>query len=115
DGIGRAIASRLVSVGAKVIINGRNEDKISQVISSIRESQPNAVLYGIAADLSDAKECEKLICETNKLGELDVLVNNLGIFELKDFFEVQDEEWDNFWNVNVMSSVRLARGFLKGM
>lgn len=111
-GIGKAIAASLAAEGATVLINGRSADKIEQVIAAIRAQQPEAVLKPAAADLGTEEGCRKVMEEHP---DLDILINNLGIFEPAEFFGISDEEWFRFFEVNVMSGVRLARGYLQRM
>ena len=112
-GIGYAIARGLAAEGASVIVNGRTEDRVAKAISAIRDGGlPDADLRGIAADLGSAEGCAKLV---QAAPELDILVNNLGIFEAKPFAEITDAEWLHFFEVNVLSGVRLSRAYLPGM
>lgn len=111
-GIGRAIATRLAAEGATTIVNGRSESTVEQVIAEIRETVPDANLIGLAADDGTADGVAKTIKEHPIV---DILVNNLGIFEAVDFFELTDEAWQHIFDVNVMSGVRLTRHYLKGM
>jgi NAD(P)-dependent dehydrogenase (short-subunit alcohol dehydrogenase family) len=111
-GIGLAIATGLAREGANVIINGRSEESIDAALAKIRETLPNAKLGGFAGDLSDAAVVEKLV---KQFPAVDILVNNLGIFEPKPFEEISDADWQCFFNVNVLSGVRLSRAYLPGM
>jgi 3-oxoacyl-[acyl-carrier protein] reductase len=111
-GIGKAIAASLAAEGATVLINGRSADKVEQAIAAIRAQQPEAVLKPAAADLGTEEGCRKVMEEHP---DLDILINNLGIFEPAEFFGISDEEWFRFFEVNVMSGVRLARGYLQRM
>lgn len=112
DGIGFAAAQGLARAGAHVIVNGRKPDKVAAAIEAIRAEVPGASLQGVAEDLSDAAGCDRFIAAVPKT---DILVNNLGIFELKPFFEIPDADWERFFQVNVMSGVRLARAYLQDM
>lgn len=105
-GIGLAIARLLVAEGAKVILNGRTEAAVAEA----RKQIPTA--DGFAADLATAQGCEAI---AKRHPEVDILVNNLGIFERKAFEEIDDAEWQRFFDVNVMSGVRLSRHYLPGM
>lgn len=105
-GIGFAIAKRLLSEGAEVIINGRSDDSIDKAVTELKQIDKNYKISGIAADFSKAPEVEKLL---EQLPEIDILVNNAGIFEPKPFAEIPDEDWFRFFEVNVMSGVRLSR------
>ena len=108
-GIGHAIAKGLAAAGASVVVNGRSQDKVD---AAVRKLEAAGKVRGIAADVSTAAGCEALVAV---LPEVDLLVNNAGIFEPKDFFEIPDEDWTRFFEVNVMSGVRLSRAYLKGM
>lgn len=113
-GIGFAIAAALVREGAHVTINGRSEARVAAALEALRsargarESEPR----GVAADLGTAEGCELLL---RILPDVDVLVNNLGIFEAKPFGEISDGDWRRFFEVNVLSGVRLSRAYLPGM
>jgi NAD(P)-dependent dehydrogenase (short-subunit alcohol dehydrogenase family) len=111
-GIGLAIAIGLAREGAKVIINGRAEKSVLEAISKIRRAVPDAQPESFPADLSDAATVEKLVRE---FPEVEILVNNLGIFEPKPFEDIPDHDWRRFFEVNVLSGVRLSRAFLPGM
>ncbi|WP_046213600.1 SDR family NAD(P)-dependent oxidoreductase [Paenibacillus wulumuqiensis] len=111
-GIGRAIATALAREGAEVLINGRSEDKIRQTITDIQEQLPSARLLPAAADLGSEEGCQQLIAD---YPELDIVVNNLGIFEPAEYFDIPDEEWFRFFEVNVMSGVRLSRHYMRHM
>jgi NAD(P)-dependent dehydrogenase (short-subunit alcohol dehydrogenase family) len=111
-GIGLAIAKQLAAEGVRVVINGRTEQAVSRALAHIRDSVPGAEVDGFAADLSTAKGAEAL---RSQFSEFDILVNNLGIFEPKPFEEIPDEDWLRFFEVNVLSGVRLTRAYLPGM
>lgn len=111
-GIGLAIATVLAREGAKVIVNGRSEKSVSEALAKIRKSVPGAELESFAGDLSDAATTEKLI---KQFPDVDILVNNLGIFEPKPFEQIPDADWIHFFEVNVLSGVRLSRAYLPGM
>src|SRR5580658_850084 len=111
-GIGLAIATGLAREGARVIINGREEKGVAMAREKIRDAVPAAKLEGFAGDLSEAKVVEKL---TKQFPAVDILVNNLGIFEPKPFEEIPDDDWRRFFEINVMSGVRLSRSYLPGM
>lgn len=112
QGIGFAIAKQMAKEGVTVIINGRTQEKINLAIQAITDEVPHAKVTGIAADFSSKEEVEKLM---EQLPSVDILINNVGIFELKNFNDISDEEWFNIFNINVMSGVRLSRYFLEGM
>jgi NAD(P)-dependent dehydrogenase (short-subunit alcohol dehydrogenase family) len=111
-GIGLAIATGLAREGANIIINGRSEESVDAAFAKIRETLPNAKLGGFAGDLANATVVEKLV---NNFPAVDILVNNLGIFEPKPFEEIPDADWLRFFEVNVLSGVRLSRAYLPGM
>ncbi|MCP1851353.1 MULTISPECIES: SDR family NAD(P)-dependent oxidoreductase [unclassified Bradyrhizobium] len=111
-GIGNAIARGLAETGAEVVVNGRGQAKVDAAIAAITKAVPDAKLRGIAADVSTAAGCKALLAA---LPDVDILVNNAGIFEPKPFFDIPDEDWSRFYEVNVMSGVRLSRGYMQGM
>lgn len=111
-GIGLAIAESLAREGAHVYLNGRTKKRVDTAIVEVRSKFPDAEVDGIVGDFSDASGAETLI---EKLAEVDVLVNNVGIFEPKPFQEIPDEDWYRFFEVNVMSGVHLSRHYLAGM
>lgn len=111
-GIGLAIARGLAREGAQVYVNGRTQQRVDKAIETVRLEIPGARVDGIAADFSSAAGGETVIA---KLPGVDVLVNNVGIFEVKPFMEINDAEWFRFFEVNVMSGVRLSRHYLAGM
>ena len=115
-GIGFAIAQSLASEGAHVYVNGRTQKRVDAAIAAIRShvatAKVDARVDGIVADFSSAAGAEAVIA---KLPVVDVLVNNVGIFEPKPFAEIPDADWYRFFEINVMSGVRLARHYLTGM
>ena len=111
-GIGLAAAECLAREGAHVIVNGRTQARVEAALTQVRTSVPRANVEGIAADVSTASGCADVI---QRFPELDVLVNNMGIFEPKPFEAISDEEWLHFFEANVMSGVRLARHYVGGM
>jgi NAD(P)-dependent dehydrogenase (short-subunit alcohol dehydrogenase family) len=111
-GIGFAIAQLLAAEGAKVIVNGRREDAVKEALARIREVAPKAKLDGFAGDLSAAGPVEELV---RRFPAVDILINNLGIFERKPFEQISDEDWQKYFDVNVMSGVRLSRAYFPGM
>lgn len=111
-GIGKAIATSLVAEGATVLINGRREENVNQTIKEIRAHYPDAILQSVVADLGTEQGCQKVI---EKYSEVDILINNLGIFEPKEYFDIPDEDWFKMFEVNIMSGVRLTRWYLKQM
>jgi NAD(P)-dependent dehydrogenase (short-subunit alcohol dehydrogenase family) len=111
-GIGFATARAFAAEGASVVINGRGEDRVNGAIREIARLHPDVNLTGIASDVSNAAGCVKL---AKAVSAVDVLVNNMGIFEPKPFEEIPDEDWMRFFEANVMSGVRLSRHYLPGM
>ena len=111
-GIGWAIASALAGEGAKVIVSGRTEGSVAAAQAEIRQHHPEARLEGFAGDLADAATVADLV---ERFPNMDILVNNLGIYEPKPFEEIPDEDWFRLFDVNVMSGVRLARAYLPHM
>src|SRR3977135_3070803 len=111
-GIGFAIASQLAAEGARVIVNGRSESTVNSALEQIRKAVPEAKVEGFAGDLATSTATEELL---KLFPAVDILVNNLGIFEPKHFGEISDEEWRRFFEVNVLSGVRLSRAYLPGM
>lgn len=111
-GIGLAVATLLASEGARVIVNGRTQAAVNEAIAEIRSTVPKAKLDGFAGDLSTAAAATELV---RRFPAVDILVNNLGIFERKPFEQIADEDWQRFFDINVMSGVRLSRAYLPGM
>ena len=112
SGIGHAIAKGLAGAGAAVVVNGRAQARVDAATTAIAKAVPGSKVSGIAADVSTAAGCKTLIAA---LPEVDILINNAGIFEPKDFFEIPDEDWSRFFETNLMSGVRLSRAYLPGM
>jgi NAD(P)-dependent dehydrogenase (short-subunit alcohol dehydrogenase family) len=111
-GIGFAIAVALASEGVRVIVNGRSQKSVSAALAQINERVPDAELLGFAGDLATPDAAAQLV---TRFPAVDILVNNLGIFEPKPFEEIPDEDWQRFFDVNVLSGVRLSRAYLPGM
>jgi len=111
-GIGWASARRLAAEGASVVVNGRTPERVDGAVGRIEDAVPEADVRGIAADLSAADGVQVV---TDALPDVDILVNNVGIFEPAPFSEIDDESWMRHWQVNVMSGVRLTRHYLPGM
>lgn len=111
-GIGFAIAKGLVGCGAEVVINGRKQEAVDKAVAVLKRGYPDAEVRGVAADLGTTQGCETLL---KAAPAADILVNNLGIYQTQDFFEISDEEWTRFFEVNVLSGVRLARTYLPEM
>ena len=112
EGIGRAIAAALVGEGARVVINGRGAEKVERVAQELGR---DGEVHGISADLAEAEGVETLLSGARKLGPIDILVNNLGIFEPRPFAEISDEDWQRFFDINVLSAVRCSRAVLEEM
>jgi NAD(P)-dependent dehydrogenase (short-subunit alcohol dehydrogenase family) len=111
-GIGFATAVGLARCGASVVVNGRAKAVVDRAIAALRTAVPGAVVRGVAADLGTAEGCAVLL-EAESVA--DILVNNIGIYGPQDFFAIPDAEWTRFFELNVMSGVRLSRGYLPGM
>jgi NAD(P)-dependent dehydrogenase (short-subunit alcohol dehydrogenase family) len=111
-GIGFAIATGLAREGARVIVNGRSEKTVAEAKDHIGRALPDAKIESFAGDLSTAAAAETLL---QRFPLVDILVNSLGIFEPKPFEDISDEEWRRFFEVNVLSGVRLSRAYLPGM
>ncbi|WP_404479026.1 SDR family NAD(P)-dependent oxidoreductase [Novosphingobium sp. BL-52-GroH] len=111
-GIGLATARLLASEGACVTVNGRTQARVDGAVAALKREVAGAAITGIAADLGTAEGCAAL---TARLPDVDILVNNLGIFEPKSFEDISDDDWLRFFETNVLSGVRLARHYLGGM
>ena len=111
-GIGLAIAYSLAAEGAKVAVNGRTRQNVDRALAGIRAALPEADLIALVADNGTAAGCETTIAE---LASVDILVNNLGIYEAVGFFDEADADWLRLFEVNIMSGVRLSRHYLRGM
>jgi len=112
QGIGQAIATRLAEAGAAVVVNGRDGSRVDAAVAQIRDAVPDATVRGVAADLADAESTGDLLAE---LPSVDILVNNLGIFEARPALEIDDTEWRRYFEVNVLVGIRLIRAYLPGM
>lgn len=111
-GIGLATARALAAEGAHVTINGRTHARVNTAIDVLRRDLSSTTVTGIAADLSTVDGCEALL---GLLPDIDILVNNLGIFEPKPFDQISDDDWFRFFETNVLSGVRLSRHYVTGM
>ncbi|MGQ3889104.1 SDR family NAD(P)-dependent oxidoreductase [Legionella sp. CNM-1927-20] len=111
-GIGLAIAKNLAEAGAKVYLNGRSEEGLEKAKEQILTDFPRADIVTVAADLQDQEGAEIIF---KQILDIDILINNLGIFEPTPFFEITDSIWLKFFNVNFMSAVRMTRHFTPGM
>lgn len=112
SGIGFATAKLFLQEGAFVFINGRTASSVEKAIQQLSAEYPNAKIEGVAADFLDVKAVQSLI---QKLPDIDILVNNVGVYTSQSFFETTDEDWRRQYEVNVMSGVRLSRYFLPMM
>ena len=113
-GIGYTIALVLAREGAGVVLNGRTTSRVDEALGRLRREAPESGAHarGIAADLGTAEGVARL---TGELPAVDILVNNVGIFEPKAFVDIPDADWQRFFEVNVLSGVRLSRHYLPGM
>ncbi|WP_144876942.1 SDR family NAD(P)-dependent oxidoreductase [Microbacterium sp. 1.5R] len=112
QGIGYAVAAALAAEGAEVVLNGRNAERLDAAVQRLRAEHPAAAVSGIVADFADRRAVEHLLDE---LGDVDILVNNVGLFGLAEFASIDDDEWSRYLEVNLMSGVRLSRALLGGM
>jgi NAD(P)-dependent dehydrogenase (short-subunit alcohol dehydrogenase family) len=111
-GIGFSIALQLAKEGTSVIVNGRSEESVSSALEKIHKVVPNTKVEGFSGDLSTAKAADELL---KRFPNIDILVNNLGIYEHKSFDDINDDEWRRFFEVNVLSGVRLSRAYIPQM
>jgi 3-oxoacyl-[acyl-carrier protein] reductase len=111
-GIGKDIAESLAREGATVIVNGRSAASVDAAMADIQKRVPHAKLERLAADNGTAAGAEETI---RRFPQVEILINNLGIYEAVDFFDETDEAWQRLFEVNVLSGVRLARHYLKAM
>jgi NAD(P)-dependent dehydrogenase (short-subunit alcohol dehydrogenase family) len=111
QGIGRVIAERLADAGATTWVNGRTAERVAGVVEELRAGGGRRV-EGVGADVGTAAGAEAVLAA---LPAVDILVNNLGIFEARPVLEIDDEEWRRYWEVNVLSGIRLTRTYLPGM
>lgn len=112
QGIGFAIAKGLAEAGAHVVINGRKAEVVDAAVAKLQQAVNGAKVQGLAGDLATAQGCQQAVAA---LPQVDILVNNLGVFALQDFFDTPDDEWERFFQVNVMSGVRLSRAYAPKM
>ena len=108
-GIGFGIASALAAEGAQVVVNGRTEERVTRAMDQLRKEHKGARVRGVAADLGTAEGVAKFI---RQVPEADILVNNLGIFEVRPFQEISDPDWTRFFEVNVLGSLNVAQACL---
>lgn len=111
-GIGFAIATGLARAGASVTLTGRTQARVDEAVTSLRDKAPGSEVQGVAADLGTCEGCDTLI---RAVPDTDILINNVGIFAPQDFFDTDDDTWEQFFQVNVMSAVRLSRHYARGM
>jgi NAD(P)-dependent dehydrogenase (short-subunit alcohol dehydrogenase family) len=111
-GIGLGVSKALALCGATVVIVGRAAAKVDEAIATLTREVPGAAVRGCVADLATAEGAQRLF---DAQPSADILVNNLGVFNEVDFFETPDEEWERFYQVNVISGVRLSRHYVNGM
>jgi NAD(P)-dependent dehydrogenase (short-subunit alcohol dehydrogenase family) len=111
-GIGFATAKALAAEGAAVTVNGRTEARVTAAVGQIQKEVPGATVHGIAGDLSTGDGCRALV---EALPDVDVLVNNMGVFEPRPFEDIPDEDWMRFFETNVLSGIRLARAYVGKM
>lgn len=111
-GIGKAIAQGLAGSGANVIVNGRKDETVRAAVEALRAEFPNVTISGVAADVATGDGCRAVV---DAHPNVDILVNNTGIFEPKPFFEISDSDWSRFFEINVMSGVRLSRAYMPAM
>lgn len=111
-GIGYAIAVGLAASGAEVILNGRGDESVARARDRLAADVPGVNSRGVAADLANLSGCKVLLAE---IPAVDILVNNVGIYGPRDFYDTDDDTWDDYWETNVMSGVRLSRAYLPGM
>lgn len=108
-GIGKAIAEAFIDKNSRVVIHGRNRTAVENVRGAI------GAFAGVAGDLGTAEGCNDVMEQLSSLGQVEILVNNAGIFGVEDFFDIDDEEWLRYFQVNVMSTVRLCRAIMPSM
>lgn len=111
-GIGLAIAAGLVQAGASVTVVGRSQATVDAALATLRDQGAGDGASGVVADPGTAEGCSALVAARP---DTDILVNNLGIYGAREFFDIDDALWDRYWQVNVMSGVRLGRHYSRGM
>ncbi len=112
SGIGYAIANRLLTEGARVIINGRTRESVDKAVEELKLSTKKTNVSGVPADFSKVEEVNQLI---EAIPDLDILINNAGIFEPISFVDIPDQDWFRLFEVNVMSGIRLSRHYFPKM
>lgn len=111
-GIGFAIALNLAKEGAEVIINGRTEERVETAVAKIKTESGNDKVRGVTADFTNAESIKNLVTE---VPEVDILINNVAIFEPKAFADITDADWLRFYEINVLSGIRLSRAYFSQM
>jgi NAD(P)-dependent dehydrogenase (short-subunit alcohol dehydrogenase family) len=111
-GIGFATAKALAAAGATIIVNGRTKTSVDKAVTNIRESVPTVNAIGIAADATTAAGAETIVATAP---DIDILVNNVGIYERKSYFQIEDDDWRRLFEINVLSGIRLARLYGENM
>jgi NAD(P)-dependent dehydrogenase (short-subunit alcohol dehydrogenase family) len=111
-GIGYAIARQLANEGAQVIVNGRTQGRVDNAVAQIKSETGNNSVSGVVADFLQAEQVAELIAQ---VPEVDILINNVAIFDIKAFKDITDEDWLKFYEVNVMSGIRLSRAYFDKM
>ena len=111
-GIGLAIAEGLARAGAKVTVTGRDQARVDAAVAKVHEATGKDHARGVVCDVGTVEGCKTLIAAQP---EADILINNLGIYGAREFFDIDDALWEEFFQVNIMSGVRLARHYAKGM
>lgn len=112
QGIGYAIARGLLIEGADVIVNGRSAATVEDAVRRLRNEVPGGIVSGAAADFADPSQVQRLV---ESLHDIDILVNNVGLFEIAPFESIPDDEWRRYFEINVMSGIRLSRALLPRM
>lgn len=112
QGIGYATARALAAEGADVVLHGRTSERVQHAVTRLQAEGHGVAVSGVAVDFAHANHVLEVV---GSLGAVDILINNLGIFEVKPFTAIADEDWLHFFDVNVMSAVRLSRHLLPGM
>ena len=111
-GIGYAISEALLREGVAVTVNGRDPARVRAAVASLERAVPGAIVSGVAADFEDREQVGRLL---ESVGDPDILVNNVGLFEVTAFADISDDDWQRYFDVNVMSGVRLSRHVLPRM
>lgn len=108
-GVGFAIARKLAERGAAVAINGRKKDDVDTAIAKIRAAVPGRALIAAPGDAASVPDVASIIKAA--ADDVDILVNNVGIFEIKDAFAIPDDDWQRLFEVNVLSGARFTRHY----